>query len=118
MANSRRVVQMQNRFESRQAGRDHFGSAAEAGKEVGFDETGRDLEVRFDPFTVQKYGHAAFRVASVNQRCVIARIVTNNAALPRNIAAEHFLEFNFCVEAVRARRDKNRDLTQGEPGHL
>src|SRR5262245_56948164 len=54
----------------------------------------------------------------MNKRRVVSRIMANDAAALRELAADHALDFLVVVAAVRAGGDEDRDVLKPDAGHL
>src|SRR4051812_38653575 len=68
------VVEFHYGVDAGQARRHHFGSTAETGEKVGFNETRRDFEIALHPFAVQCNPDTSMCISHVYQRCSITRI--------------------------------------------
>src|SRR4029453_8027733 len=93
VTDSPRVVQDQHRLEAGKSRGDHFGSTAEAGEEVRFDESGRDSNIGCKPLTVQVDRDASRGLAEIFERSVVPTVVVDNAGPPGWVGAEHLLQF-------------------------
>ena len=118
MTDAHGVVQREHGLQARQSRRDHLRAAAEAGKEMRLDESGRNAHVGVQPQAIEVHLDARRRVAGVDESRSVAAIVIDNAVLPHDVAAEHRVDFRGRVAAMRAGRDQDRDVARADVRHL
>jgi len=112
VANIAHTVIAHHGFQPRDAGHDSFGTAAEAGEEVGLDEAGGDAQVGLHPLRVEPDGDAVAVLAHPGERRAVARVVVDDADAVVDLVAEHAAQLLLGVAAVRPRRHEDRDVVE------
>ena len=118
MSNAHRIVQRHDGIESGKTGRDHLRASAESGEEMRLDKTRGDLEIRFDPPSIEKHAHAGTGETHIDERCIVARVMTNNATRSRKLCTDHLLDFRIVISPVSPCCDKDRDVISANVRHF
>ena len=105
-------------LESGQPRRYHLGSTTEACKEMGLDKTRGDFEIGFHPSSIQQDTHTRAGSADIHKRSTVAGVMTDDAACPRKLGSDHFLDLGVAVSPMRSRRDEDRHIFAPNSGHL
>ena len=114
IGNATRVVRFENRRVGRQPRADRLRPTAEAGEEVGLDETGHDAQVGFDVLALQQHrrpvdlAHRDVRVARA--------VMVDDGVARHDLGPDQFLHFRRGRLPVRAGGTEQRDVVVGHPG--
>ena len=82
------VVELERRRESGKARGDHLRSAAEAGEEVRFHESGRDPDVGIHPLAGEEDGHVADH-PEVDETRIVAGVVIDDTPRAQDLVTQH-----------------------------
>ena len=102
IADVRRAVIAQHGLQARAAGHDSLRPAAEAGKEMRFDESGDNADVGLHQAPIDQRRSAVARRAQLNQGFGILRLVIQRAVIRHDSGREQRLQLRNRVRTVRA----------------
>ena len=82
---------------------------------MGFDQPGRDLQVRLDKTAVDPGGHTARRITQAGVLIQFLPVVVLDPVVRRDLLTDKLDEFITLIGAMQPGRDQDQDLLSRNP---